>query len=65
MKTKTVDDAVRSVWAKLASAAAQRAVRHAENDRYFEAEQAMTNVEDWLNKAGANATRWTFRQPQL
>jgi hypothetical protein len=59
-RSNAVDEAIRRSWAKLAKAAFEKAVSKVGFDHPNEAESYMTRVERWLDKAGANATRWYF-----
>lgn len=63
-QTKTVDNAVRTLWAKLATAAAERALAKVKLcDDPAAAERWAGVAANWLDKAGARATEWSFRQP--
>lgn len=59
-RSNTVDAAIKKAWAKLANAAFKKAVSKIEFDKPYEASSYMTHVENWLTKAGAEATRWYF-----
>lgn len=59
-RSKTVDDAIKRCWAKLAAAAFKKAVVKVELNDFADAENVMTYVEDWAERAGAQATRWHF-----
>lgn len=64
--SKTVDEAVRRMWATLASVSAKRAVAAIHyRDSATEAERHAFTTERWLGKAGANATKWYFTQPNI
>lgn len=64
MKTKAVTEAVNELWAILATAAAKNAWDAARIDKDFgEAEKWAAATQGWLERAGARATRWRFRQP--
>jgi hypothetical protein len=52
-RSKTVDAAIKRSWAQLAKGAFKKALP-------VDAEQYMIRTERWLEKAGADATRWYF-----
>lgn len=51
-RSKTVDNAIRDTWARLAREAAKVALAHVQGDRMGCAEEVMTFTADWLDKAG-------------
>lgn len=63
--SKTVADAEKQLWARLASVAAKQAYS-AIQDRgdANEAEMFADTAVGWLSRAGADATCWYFEQPR-
>jgi hypothetical protein len=59
-RSKAVDEAIKRSWARLASAAFKKALVKLDFDKPQEAEAYIYRVERWLDKAGANATKWYF-----
>lgn len=59
-RSQEVDNAIKKSWARLAHAAFKKAISKLEFDKPQEAHAYMLRMEDWLDKAGANATRWHF-----
>lgn len=60
-RSKTVDAAIRHLWAEMARVAAAKAIKKIEWDRLDEAETFAGFTEKCLDKAGATATSWYFR----
>lgn len=60
-RSNAVAAAIKTCYAKLAAEQFKKAAAHVVWDRPEKAEQAMAFVERWLDKAGADATRWDFR----
>ena len=63
--SKTVNEAVRDLYAVMASTAAARAVRMVNLGEHTNADICATRCALWLEKAGARATGWKFRLPQV
>jgi hypothetical protein len=59
-RSNAVDEAIKRSWARLAKVAFEKAVSKLGFDHPNEAEAYMRRVESWLEKAGANATKWYF-----
>lgn len=59
-RSQTVDAAIKRSWARLANAAFKRALAKIDFDKPVEAEAYMYRTERWLEKAGADATKWYF-----
>ena len=58
--SKTVDKALKRCFARLADAAFREAVKQVSLREFAGAERTMTFVTDWLEKAGAEATKDYF-----
>lgn len=63
--SKEVDGALKRLYAELATVAARRALTAMANDRFNDVDRPVSIVEKYLVKAGASATRWTFRIPTV
>lgn len=64
--SKAVRSNVKQVYARLASQAAKKAMQRIHyHDDIEGAERFAAATETWLLKAGAEATRWTFKLPDL
>jgi hypothetical protein len=62
--SKTVDERVKNLWAVLATVAAKKAVERTAEWRDAEGAEKLANTAaKWLERAGANAARYTYRQP--
>lgn len=59
-RSQTVDAAIKRSWARLAKAAFEKALSKVGFDKPTEAEAYMLRTERWLEKAGADATKWYF-----
>lgn len=59
-RSQAVDEAIKRSYAKLANATFKRALAKIEFDNTPAADALMSRVEQWLDKAGAKATRWYF-----
>lgn len=64
-RSQDVERAIKAMYALLAKAAAKKAVSRVEWDDTVGADKWMSSVERWLEKAGANATRWHFEKPKV
>jgi hypothetical protein len=60
-----VQRAVQTFYAVLATAAAKMAVSKINENNIPEAKKLAFQVEEWLTTAGAQATDWRFRQPNV
>lgn len=63
--SKTVQREIETFYAKLASAAAKKAVNKVDNDDLPGAIKWSGQVEVWLKRAGAEKANWAFRQPNV
>jgi hypothetical protein len=63
-RSNKVDEAVKSTYALLATAAAKKAMSRVEWDDIPGADRWMVAVTRWLEKAGANATSWHYSKPK-
>ncbi len=63
--SKTVQREINIFYAKLASAAAKKAVAKVDENNPNDAIMWAGKVENWLIKAGAHAAGWSFRQPNI
>jgi hypothetical protein len=64
--SEEVRSAVKNLYATLATAAAQRALaKVTHNDDAVAAEKWAGVAAGWLVKAGARATEWKFRLPEV
>lgn len=62
--SQTVQKEVSQFYARLATAAAKKAVWHVKENNCAWAQVWSKQTEEWLIRAGAEATRWTFRLPE-
>ena len=63
--SNTVQSEIGQFYARLATAAAKKAVWHVKENNFTFAGAWAKQTEDWLIKAGAEATRWVFRLPEV
>lgn len=63
MRSKTVDGAIKRLFATLATAAAKKALGRLEWNDAPGADAWAAHTIRWLDKAGADATKWHYTTP--
>jgi hypothetical protein len=63
-RSKNVDNAIKALYATLATAAAKKALASVEADRSIGADVWMADFIRWIEQAGSNATQWYYNRPR-
>lgn len=64
-RSKAVDEAIKALYATLATVAAKKAVSRIEWNDVIGADSWTKDTARWLEKAGSNATRWHYQRPSV
>jgi hypothetical protein len=64
-RTKQVNEVIHELYAILAKAAAQRAVKRVEIGDAEEADKWAVVAIKWMDKSSAHAIRWVYDRPRL
>jgi hypothetical protein len=64
-RTKRVTETINELYALMAKAAAQRAVKRIEIGDPCDADRWATHAIKWMDKSSAHAMRWVYDRPRL